>query len=82
MQVVPYINISYSIKALEDENDECFCKGVASLVSSLEGVAPLVCSSSGSRGPKMYNSWAAATGVTAKPMIIDTDMVIIVQDIV
>ena len=49
-------------------------------MTSLDRVAPLVCTSSGSRGGRIYSSWAAATGVTAKPMIIDTDMVIIVQE--
>jgi len=60
--------------------EECFCKGVSSLVTSLDRVAPLVCTSSGSRGSRMYSSWAAAAGVAAKPMIIDTDMANDVND--
>ena len=72
--------MSFYIQAQAADYEECFCTGVSALVTSLHSVAPMVCTSSGSRGGRMYSSWAAAAGVAAKPMIIDTDMVIIVQE--
>jgi len=68
----------------------CFCGGVTSLVTSLVTVAPLVCSSDPAPGSRLGRmvavdaeavpTFASLMGSEAKPMIIDTDMAIDVND--
>ena len=75
---------AHILQAQGAEFGDCFCGGVTALVTSLDTVAPLLCglgSGSGSRTGRLLQgegqpTFASLMGNEAKPMIIDTDMVI------